>query len=47
LVSGTLFEKSELPPTIWYQALYLLASTKTNLSALELKRHLGVRWRTA
>jgi hypothetical protein len=47
LVSGTLFENSKLPLTTWFQALYLLTSTKTNLSALELKRHLGVRYRTA
>lgn len=47
LVSGTLFEGTKLPLTTWFIALYLLTSTKTNLSALELKRHLGVRYRTA
>lgn len=47
LVSGTLFEGTTLPLTTWFVAMHLLTSTKTNLSALELKRHLGVRYRTA
>lgn len=47
LISGTLFEGTKLPLTTWFIAIYLLTSTKTNLSALELKRHLGVRYRTA
>ncbi|MGH8110671.1 MAG: IS1595 family transposase [Rhodanobacteraceae bacterium] len=47
LLSGTLFEHSRLPLTTWLLALYLLTSTKTNLAALELMRHLGVNWKTA
>jgi len=47
LISGTLFAASKLPLTTWLLAIYLLTSTKTNLAALELKRHLGVRYRTA
>lgn len=47
LLSGTLFEATKLPLTTWFLALYLLTSTKTNLAALELKRHLGVCYRTA
>ena len=47
LVSGTLFEGTKLPLRTWFIALYLLTSAKTNLSALALKRHLGVRYRTA
>jgi hypothetical protein len=47
LVSGTLLEGTKLPLTTWFLALYLLTSTKTNLAALELKRHLGVCYRTA
>lgn len=47
LLSGTLFEATKLPLRIWFLALYLLTSTKTNLAALELKRHLGVCYRTA
>lgn len=47
LVGGTLFEGTKLPLTTWFLGLYLLTSTKTNRSALELKRHLDVRYRTA
>ena len=47
LVSGTLFEATKLPLRTWFIAIYLLTSTKTNMAALELKRHLGVRYRTA
>lgn len=47
LISGTLFAASKLPLTTWMLAIHLLTSTKTNLAALELKRHLGVCYRTA
>jgi transposase-like protein len=47
LVSGTLFEHSRLPLTTWFLALYVLTHTKTNVSGLELSRHLGVHSRTA
>lgn len=47
LMSGTVFEGTKLPLRTWFVAIYLLTSTKTNMSALELKRHLGVRYRTA
>jgi hypothetical protein len=47
LTSGTLFAGSNLPLRTWMLALYLLTSTKTNLSALELMRHLGVNYKTA
>jgi hypothetical protein len=45
--SGTIFEASKLPLTIWFLAMQLLTQSKTNVSALELKRHLGVCYRTA
>jgi transposase-like protein len=47
LVSGTIFQATKLGLRQWFQAMYLLTSTKTNVSALELKRHLGVCYRTA
>ncbi len=47
LVAGTLFQATKLPMTKWFLALHLLTSTKTNLAALELMRHLGVCYRTA
>ena len=47
LTSGTLFEASKLPLTTWFLAMHLLTGSKTNLSALALKRHLGVCYRSA
>ena len=47
LRSGTLFEHSRLPLRTWLLAMYLLGQSKTNLSALELMRHLGVSYPAA
>ncbi len=47
LTSGTIFAHSQLPLTTWMLALYLLTSTKTDLSALERMRHLGVNYKAA
>ena len=47
LTAGTLFEHSRVPLTTWFLALYLLTQSKTNLSALELSRHLGVCYSSA
>lgn len=47
LVSGTIFESSKLPLTTWFLAMHLITQAKNNVSALELKRHLGVSYPTA
>ena len=47
LTSGTLFQGTQLSLVTWMLALYLLTSTKTDLSALELMRHLGVNYKAA
>ena len=47
LRSGTLFHASRLPLTKWFQAIYLVTQNKNNISALSLKRHIGVSYRTA
>jgi transposase-like protein len=47
LIAGTLFQGSNLPLTIWFLAIYLVSQAKTGLSALALKRHLGVSYPTA
>lgn len=47
LIAGTLFESNKLSLRTWMLALHLLTSTKTNLAALELMRHLGVNYKTA
>lgn len=47
LRSGTLFHASKLPLTVWFQAVYLVTQNKNCISALSLKRHLGVSYRSA
>jgi hypothetical protein len=47
LIAGTLFQGSKLPLTIWFLAIYLISQAKTGLSALALKRQLGVCYPTA
>lgn len=47
LTAGTLFGSTKLPLTKWYLAIYLFSQAKTGLSALELKRHIGVSYPTA
>jgi len=47
IISGTVFEATKLPLTRWFLAMQLLTQSKNNVSALELKRHLGVCYRTA
>jgi len=47
LRSGTVMDNSKLPLRTWLLAMYLLGQRKTNLSALELMRHLGVSYPAA
>jgi len=47
LLSGTAFESSKLPLPSWFLAMHLMTQAKNNVSALELKRHLGVSYPTA
>lgn len=47
LIAGTLFQGTKLPLRIWFLAIYLLSQAKTGLSALALKRQLGVSYPTA
>jgi ribosomal protein L37AE/L43A len=47
LISGTIFEASKLPLSRWFLALQLLSQAKNNVSALEMRRQLGVSYRTA
>jgi hypothetical protein len=47
VTSGTIFESTKLPLTRWFLAMHLLTQAKNNVSALELKRHLGVSYPTA
>lgn len=47
VISGTLFEGSKLPLRTWFLAMYLLGQSKVGLSALALKRELGLSYNTA
>lgn len=47
LTAGTVFAYSKLPLTVWFLAMYLLTQQKNGISALELKRQLGVSYQTA
>ena len=47
LIAGTLFQGTHLALTIWFLAIYLISQAKTGLSALALKRQLGVSYPTA
>ena len=44
---GTILQATKLPLTHWFLAMHLLTQAKNNVSALELKRHLGVRYKCA
>ena len=47
VISGTVFESTKLPLARWFLAMQLLTQSKNNVSALELKRQIGVCYRTA
>jgi len=47
LIAGTLFQSTHLALNIWFLAIYLVSQAKTGLSALDLKRQLGVSYPTA
>jgi len=45
--AGTIFQGTKLPLTVWFMAMHLLTQGKHSVSALELKRQLGVHYETA
>ncbi len=47
LTAGTMMDSTKLSLCTWFLAMYLISQAKTGLSALALKRHLGVNYRTA
>ena len=42
-----MFDNTKLPLTTWFLAIYLLAHSKNGISAMGLKRQLGVSYNTA
>lgn len=47
LVAGTIFAATKLPLPKWFLAMHLITQSKNNVSALELKRHMGVSYPTS
>ena len=47
VTAGTIFHDSHLPLRKWFIAIYLLSESKKGTSALQLKRVLGVAYKTA
>lgn len=46
-LSGTIFEKSSTPLTLWFHAIFLFSTSKNGVSAKELQRQLGVTYKCA
>lgn len=47
LTAGTIFDSSKLPLTTWFLGIYLVTQSKVSVSALSMKRTLGVSYNTA
>ena len=47
LTAGTIFESTRLPLRLWFLGIYHLTQPKNSVSALELKRLLGVSYKAA
>src|SRR2546430_16370790 len=45
--AGTIFHKSSTSLHLWFYAMYIMASTRCGISANQLERELGVRYKTA
>lgn len=45
--AGTIFDHSPTPLTLWFYAMFVMCSAKNGVAALELKRQLGVTYKTA
>lgn len=47
VISGTIFDSTKLPLTTWFLGIYLITQSKVSVSALSLKRTIGVSYNTA
>lgn len=47
VTAGTIFDSTKLPLTTWFLAIYLITQSKVSVSALGMKRTLGVSYNTA
>jgi transposase len=46
-LAGTIFQKSTTPLRTWFQAMYLMGSTRCGISAKQIQRETGVTYKTA
>src|ERR1700743_468127 len=46
-MAGTIFEKSTTSLRVWFQAMYLIGSTRCGISAKQIQRETGVTYKTA
>jgi transposase len=46
-LAGTIFQKSSTSLRIWFQAMYLMGSTRCGISAKQIQRETGVTYKTA
>lgn len=44
---GTIFQRSKLPLSIWFLAVYLMVESRKSVSANQIKRMLGITYKTA
>lgn len=47
VTKGTIFERSKIPLTSWFAAIYLYTSHKTSVSSVQIAKHLGISQHTA
>jgi len=47
VTAGTIFESTKLPLTTWFQGIYFITQDKKGISALALRRHLGISYNAA
>ncbi len=47
ITAGTIFEATKLPLTTWFLAIYLITQSKKGVSAMQLRRHLGISYNAA
>jgi len=45
--AGTIFHKSPTPLTTWFYTIYLMAQTRSGISAKQIQRETGVTYKTA